>query len=91
MLIKICLYLLYAIFSLFAFTLFLKKNLKLKKHLDLDLAWVYSRVKMTISPFLIISIGNFLHDRRIALYRNNAICPSDGRIDPVLYFRPTDE
>jgi hypothetical protein len=83
--------LLYAVFSLFAFTLFLKKILKLKKHLDLDLAWVYSRVKMTSSPFLIISIGNFLHDGRIALYRNDAICPSDGRIDPVLYFRPTDE
>ena len=63
-------------FFLVRFYLFLKKFLKLKKHLDLDLALVYSRVKMS-SPFLIISIGNFLHEGRIVLYRNYAICPRD--------------
>jgi hypothetical protein len=35
--------------------------------------------------------GNFLHDGRIALERNGTIRPADGRIAPVLYFRPTDE
>ena len=36
-------------------------------------------------------ICNFLNDGRIALKRNSTIRSSDGRIAPVLYFRPTDE
>ena len=42
-------------------------------------------------PFLITKICSFLHDGQIALESNYTICPSDGGIAPVLYFRPTDK
>jgi hypothetical protein len=55
-----------------------------------DIFWTTVRWKW-IPPFYYSYICIFLHDGRIAQKINCAICPSDGRIGPMVYFRPTDE